>query len=547
MTTKNKIDNLDSNGAKIVKTSSDLLVYTVEELLTAFKDAETDYLWDNLIPRSGTSLLVGPPDIGKSQMAKELALMVASGMSHYLGLRLHTRHKRALYVSTEDGEEAVKSSLERQVTKHQDYNKDNLCLGFLTDENLGELVRKLIRFCEEKPLDLIVIDAFGDIFSGNDANNNTQMRKDIKLFDEVVRKHKVAIVFVHHINKAGYKKNPSQELIQGGSGLTQKVRSALFLSRNEQGQKFFNVAKGNYTPKFYKENRLPVDFDEETLTFEVMGDWEPIDNTFKREKNSLSDSDLYMIFRSNGLTFTALCAKIIAYLKVSQSTAERRVGKLVSSGAIIKEGELYYLSQHQEESTTKVSDELTLTSISSTSFEGEGEPVINMLPDVDITFNPQTPIKNEGEGLAPTSSNQLFDLFDGVKSDFSDEQGNGVPSTVNHQLPTGNEGEGFYEDIINSAVSEPIAEYIQDPMIGLIHQKVSQTDYCEDENFIMAMEDFYINISSILSGDDAFEVIMEGYLQDMYSISPRQSKLLLRIFLDLKLIRIDEIGIVHKV
>jgi RecA-family ATPase len=240
----NQNQSASINRYEISKSS--LLVYSASELLATFNGKETDFLWDNLIPRVGTGLLVGQPDLGKSQLAKELAIMIAKGSSEYLGLKLKPIHNHVLYIFTEDQEEGVSSSLHKQLVKHSDLDKSKLSLAFLRDETITELILKIDQFCIETPVDLVVIDAFGDIFSGTDSNNNIQMRRDIKAFDDVVRKHSLSILFVHHVNKSGYNKNPSQELIQGGSGLTQKVRFALFLSRNDEGQKFLNVAKGNY-------------------------------------------------------------------------------------------------------------------------------------------------------------------------------------------------------------------------------------------------------------------------------------------------------------
>lgn len=384
--TSKSILNNGENRSK--KSKSGLLVYTASELLTEFNGKETDFLWDNLVPRVGTGLLVGQPDLGKSQLAKELAIILAKGSSEYLGLKLNPIHNHVLYVFTEDQEEGVSSSLHKQLIKHSDLDKSKLSLAFLRDESIVELIKKIDSFCTETPIDLVIIDAFGDIFSGSDSNNNIQMRRDIKAFDDVVRRHNICVLFVHHVNKSGYNKNPSQELIQGGSGLTQKVRFALFLSRNDDGQKFLNVAKGNYSSKYYKENRLPIDFDEETLTFDVFGEWEPINNNKKGKKEDLTDISLYSLMKNDGYTYSSLSSKVMVFLSISKSTAERRIAALLKDKKVIKHDDLYY----HTEANVEHSSVATITSNILGKNEGEGDTAFPHTDEFNITtLNPQNP------------------------------------------------------------------------------------------------------------------------------------------------------------
>jgi hypothetical protein len=522
----------------IAKSKSGLLVYSASELLSTFDGKETDFLWDNLIPRIGTGLLVGQPDLGKSQLAKELAIMISKGSTEHLGMKLKPIHNHVLYVFTEDQEEGVSSSLHKQLNKHSDLDKSKLSLAFLRDETIAELIQKLDAFCSLTPVDLVVIDAFGDIFSGSDTNNNIQMRRDIKAFDDVVRKHKISVLFVHHINKSGYGKNPSQELIQGGSGLTQKVRFALFLSKNDDGQKFLNVAKGNYSSSFYKDNRLPVDFDEETLTFEVNGEWEPLDKSTKKQKSDLNDDDLFMIFKNNGLSFNQVSAKIIDCLNVSQSTAERRIVKLVNKGRITKVDNLYYRNEFVE--TT------TLTSRTLEKNEGGGKVFsLGKVEDLNIpTLNPQTLGNYEGDGkeidteiadgiIPPTL------LIDAVE--FENEE----QSTLNLHESLGNDGEGnldWYDAILMAESNEPIVDYYIDPNRKFIEDKIANSEYNEDENFYEAMEDFYQTAPNKLANEDVDISVLGNVLQDGYTVSCEQAEFMIRLLLEMRIIRIDQSG-----
>ncbi len=531
-----------------VKSKNSLLVYTANELLSTFNGSETDFLWNNLIPRTGTGLLVGPPDMGKSQLAKELAITIAKGSTEYLGQRLKPIHNRVLYVFTEDQEDAVSSSLNKQLLKHVDLDKNNLSLAFLTDETITELIKKLSLFCDENPVDLIIIDAFGDIFSGSDTNSNIQMRRDIKAFDELVRTHRLALLFVHHVNKAGYKSNPSQELIQGGSGLTQKVRFALYLSRNDSGQKFFNIAKGNYTSKFFKENRLPVDFDEETLTFDVMGNWESMNSDVKKGKQELTASDLYMIFKDNGLTFKTACLKIEALLNVSSSTAERRLSDLVKLERVEKFNGLYYLSEFVPKDSSEIYAETKTTFTSNTIEKVEGDGNENIFDSAEnqvaSTFSPQPLVKFDGEGNKNISQvNEEYQQINRNCENVILKLNERV--TINTQDSLGNEGEGsfnFNPELLISHESE--TEYVLDPVIKVIHDRIGSSVYGEDENFYLAAEDFFKTGPGIFRKEEVYFSDLEWILQDIYDINAKQSRLIMQIFKDLNLFRVDEMGLI---
>ncbi len=534
-----------------VKTKSSLLVYTATELLASFDGKETDFLWDNLIPRTGTGLLVGPPDMGKSQLAKELAITIAKGSTEYLGQRLKPIHNRVLYVFTEDQEDAVSSSLNKQLLKHVDLDKNNLSLAFLTDETITELIKKLSLFCEENPVDLIIVDAFGDIFSGSDTNSNIQMRRDIKAFDELVRTHRLALLFVHHVNKAGYKSNPSQELIQGGSGLTQKVRYALYLSRNESGQKFFNVAKGNYTSNFYKENRLPVEFEEETLTFDVMGNWESMNSNVKKSKQELTESDLFMIFKDKGFPFKTTCLKIKTFLNVSLTTAERRLRDLATIERVKNVKGLYYLDEFAPKDSSEINAETKTTFTPNTQEKVEGDGNENIFdtaenPDAS-TFSPQTIVNFEGEGNKEISqANEGFRRSNGNCENVILKLNERV--TFNTQDLLGKEGEGSFDfnpEILVLPESE--TEYVLDPIIKFIHDRIGSSVYGEDENFYLAAEDFFKTGPGIFRQEEVYYLDLEWILQDNYDIDAKQSRMMMQIFKDLNLFRIDEFGRVHAI
>ena len=234
-------------------------------------DDETRYLMEPIFPQKGSAVIAGKPDTGKSQFARQLCIQVALGVNQFIGFEINPVHNKALYVATEDNKDNTKSALKKQFKGLGIEAKKNLRFIFADTLQQEEIVHNIQNALNEEPADLVVIDSFGDIFKGSDANNNMAMRNTVKIFDKIGKEHSCLILFVHHINKAAYRVAPGQEHIQGGSGLVQKVRLAIQLSEGEGGIRYFTVVKGNYCPKEYKLNSLILDFSEETLLFTNTG------------------------------------------------------------------------------------------------------------------------------------------------------------------------------------------------------------------------------------------------------------------------------------
>ncbi|MBQ1214180.1 MAG: AAA family ATPase, partial [Tidjanibacter sp.] len=91
---------------------------TLQGEVSATKLVETakptmDTLVAPLLPRVGIVSLVGSSDSGKSSLLRGLALAVASGAEEWLSLPLRTHHQSALYISTEDDEDAIATLLHK--------------------------------------------------------------------------------------------------------------------------------------------------------------------------------------------------------------------------------------------------------------------------------------------------------------------------------------------------------------------------------------------------------------------------------------------------
>lgn len=313
-------------------------------------DDETRYLMEPIFPQKGSAVIAGKPDTGKSQFARQLCIQVALGINQFIGFEINPVHNKALYVATEDNKDNTKSALKKQFKGLGIEAKKNLRFIFADTLEQEEIILNIQNALTEEPADLVVIDSFGDIFKGSDANNNMAMRNTVKTFDKIGKEHNCLILFVHHINKAAYRVAPGQEHIQGGSGLVQKVRLAIQLSEGDGGIRYFTVVKGNYCPKEYKQNSLILDFSEETLLFTNTGTIIPSseigtlsNNKPNEDKRNELEEIANTIFGDNLLNYSNF---ITAYCKAtgkSSATAKRAHANLKKLEIIIESNGAYRL------------------------------------------------------------------------------------------------------------------------------------------------------------------------------------------------------------
>lgn len=335
--------------------TKDKAVYNAVELL-ARGAVEQQYLMAPIFPQKGSAVLAGKPDTGKSQFARQLCIQIALGEKSFIDFELNPIHNKSIYVATEDNEDATRFLLNKQFNGLEKQAVENLRFIFADTMNQDEIIKNLNEQLTLEPVDLVVIDSFGDIFQGNDSNNNMAMRNTVKTFDKIGKEHNCLVLFVHHINKAAYRIAPGQEHIQGGAGLVQKVRLAIVLSEGGGNVRYFTVVKGNYCPKMYKENSLELNFSEETFLFSNTGKLIPTnelgtdtENKNKDEKyNDLYDI-AYVIFADKLVSTGNFVKEFCEMTGKSIPTAKRAHANLIKFDLIEKFNGVYRLKNPPED------------------------------------------------------------------------------------------------------------------------------------------------------------------------------------------------------
>lgn len=244
------------------------------------------YLCEQLFQKTGLAALVGSSDSGKSAFLRQLALSVAADFFEFLEFRIESKHKSVIYYSTEDDENSLRYLLNKQYQglRNQRNIEDFEGLRFIfnSDNPLIELDRRLT----QKPADLVIIDAFSDIYDKS-MNENTQVRSFLNEYSKLAQKHNCLILFLHHIGKRTESMVPDKSNVIGSQAFEAKMRLLIELRTDPivPHLKHLCVLKGNYLPVHCKRDSFELKFDENML-FSRTGNRVPFDKLVKNQSSS---------------------------------------------------------------------------------------------------------------------------------------------------------------------------------------------------------------------------------------------------------------------
>jgi RecA-family ATPase len=218
-------------------------------------------LWEPMLQQVGIAAVVGSSDTGKSAFLRELAVAISAGKREFLGFSLHTRHRRAIYISTEDDERAVSYLLRLQNSARSRPPTEYAGLEYIFDTE--NLIARLDNLLAAKPADLVVVDTFVDIYNGP-MNENNRVRAFLQEFNQIAQRRECLILFLHHTGKRTEDLVPSKHNAIGSQGFEAKMRLVIELRSDQANSslKHLCIVKGNYLPAEYKQQSYVLHFDE---------------------------------------------------------------------------------------------------------------------------------------------------------------------------------------------------------------------------------------------------------------------------------------------
>ena len=166
-------------------------VLSMAELLSR-PDEEFDWVVDGMLPSGGLSLLVAKPKVGKSTMARNLALCVSRGES-FLG-RCCTKGP-VIYLALEEKQSEVKRHF--ALMGADEHDSVFSCFGSIDGDPLALLLELLEKF---KP-SLVIIDPLFLFVRVRDGNDYAEVTRVLEPLRTLARKCGAHFLLVHHMGK----------------------------------------------------------------------------------------------------------------------------------------------------------------------------------------------------------------------------------------------------------------------------------------------------------------------------------------------------------
>jgi hypothetical protein len=300
-----EILNHDSNETPTAVLLPELLAKTFEN---------PDFLVEGLIPTDGMVTVVAAKKTGKSTFVLDLIHSLRSGES-FLGV-FETRKitRRIGYVNCELTEQLLQNWLSRSTLIPDDQVAIWNNRGFPNPFRDEESRKKFAEEVRELDIEVLILDPFSGIFTGDDTNNNDQVKAFMKMLDafKLAANVSVIIVPVH----AGRDTSRSR----GASSLDDHPDAILYIDQDSDGTRIFRaigrdveVAPGELV------------FEPSTLRLTYTG----ADRSASRVAR-LSEPMLKLIKDNPGITAGVLTKKFGR----SKSDAQECREHLISTGAI---------------------------------------------------------------------------------------------------------------------------------------------------------------------------------------------------------------------
>lgn len=221
----------------------------------------TRFIVSELIPQ-GLHILAGAPKVGKSWLALQICLQVASGESLW---SFSVTSGTVLYLCLEDSFTRIQNRL-FDIT---DDAPDNLRFATMSDV-IGEgLENQIEDFLKSYPDTLlIVIDTLQRIRKvSTDANPYASDYRDIGILKQLADKYRIAILLIHHLRKMN--DDDPMNMISGTTGISGATDSNFVLIKDKRSG---NVATLYCVGRDIEYRELQLEFDKVTHIWNFVSD-----------------------------------------------------------------------------------------------------------------------------------------------------------------------------------------------------------------------------------------------------------------------------------
>ena len=191
-----------------------------------------DWLLSGLLPADGLAMIAAAPKVGKSTLARCLAVAVADpDRSEFLGRTVATG--LVFHLTLEESAGTVQAHY-RSIGCPPGIHiwcKPAMDIAPTIEERIEELARSIRA---TNPV-LVIIDTMGRFIPFKDMNDHPEVTAMLEPVLALARRHKTLILFVHHARKSGGEYGADA---LGSTALTGSMDTTISITRNATGRSF---------------------------------------------------------------------------------------------------------------------------------------------------------------------------------------------------------------------------------------------------------------------------------------------------------------------
>ncbi|AHK12001.1 primase/helicase [Mycobacterium phage Hosp] len=183
-----------------------------------------EFIIDGLLEHGGLTSIIGPPGMGKSTVALDMACHIATG-KRWQGLR--TFKTPVLYLPGEGLSGAVQRIRAWEDAHEMDLGSDlllgnGIILVAAQNEAWGEVAAYIAR----RGIGLVIFDTFARMSAGLEENSATDVGKAVRRFDKLKELTNAGVCVVHHTGKADPSTGRGSSALNGALDSELLVRDA---------------------------------------------------------------------------------------------------------------------------------------------------------------------------------------------------------------------------------------------------------------------------------------------------------------------------------
>jgi hypothetical protein len=221
----------------------------------------TKFIASEFIPQ-GLHILAGAPKIGKSWLALQICLRVASGESLW---SFPVTRGTVLYLCLEDSFTRIQNRL-FDITNEAPENLHFATISEVIGEGLENQIEDFLNVHTDTVL--IVIDTLQRIRKvSTDANPYASDYRDIGILKQLADKHRIAILLIHHLRKMN--DDDPMNMISGTTGISGATDSNFVLKKDKRSG---NVATLYCVGRDIEYRELQLEFDKVTHIWNFISD-----------------------------------------------------------------------------------------------------------------------------------------------------------------------------------------------------------------------------------------------------------------------------------